>query len=71
MRLEDLARELAQTKLALAAAQTALSDIERICEETQGAKIQSGESVTFRTAEPEFRLNSIQRRLAQYRLANP
>lgn len=68
MKSEDLARELAQIKLALASAQTALGDIERLCEEAPDVKVQSGEAVTFRTAEPEFRLNSIQRRLAQYRL---
>lgn len=68
MKIEDLARELAKTKLALTSAQTALGDIERICEEAYDIKIQSGESVTFRTVEPEFRINSIQRRLAQYRL---
>lgn len=68
MTIEDLARELALTKLALSSAQTALGDIERICEEPNDVRIQSGETVTFRTVEPEFRLNSIQRRLAQYRL---
>jgi len=68
MKSENLARELAQIKLALAAAQTALGDIERICEDAHDVKVQSGEAVTFRTAAPEFRLNSIQRRLAQYRL---
>lgn len=69
MKIEDLERELAQAKLALAAAQTALSDIERICQEPHDMKVRGGEPVAFRAVEPEFRLNSVQRRLAQYRMA--
>ncbi|MFL4597079.1 hypothetical protein ACJ6WI_07400 [Stenotrophomonas maltophilia] len=41
MKSEDLARELARIKLALAAAQTALGDIERICEETHDVKFKA------------------------------
>lgn len=68
MRNEDLARELAQTKLALADAQTALEDIEEICDDAHELKIESDEAMTFRRVGPEFRLKLIKRRLARHRV---
>ncbi|MEN5284797.1 hypothetical protein ABE494_02455 [Stenotrophomonas lactitubi] len=67
MNLEDLTRELERTKLKLDAAETALEDIEEVCDGTPDVKVESGAGVTFRRAEPEFRLKLIKRRLARYR----
>ncbi len=68
MKTEDLARELARTKLELEAAQTALEDIEEICDDAQDLKIENGEAVTFRKVGPEHRLKLIKRRLARHRV---
>jgi len=70
MEPNDIHVELERTRRALYKAQTALGDIERICGQTIDSRIQSGDSLGFRNADDEYRINTILRRLAQHAKGN-